>query len=399
MRIPFLPVIILILVNLLVDSLIYRYLRHRFRSRRAAKIQFWSCIVLWVILIVALCLPRRGGDNSILLTDMWILFTYVSVYAAKYILAVAILIGKIPHVFYRRSWHTPFWIGLSLGALTLAGFWFGALINRFRIDVKEVTVEIAGLPEAFDGYKIVQLSDFHTGTYGTSNSYIDKIAAKIQQIKPDAVVFTGDIVNSRASEIDSHIKSLSSIKAKDGVYAVFGNHDYGDYADWPSDAIKEESREHLRNAIREMGWTLLLNDTRFVKRNSDSIAIIGVENIGDPPFPVYGSLSKAYPTVADSTTKILLSHNPAHWVDSIADNPNINIPLTLSGHTHAMQFELCGLSPAALRYRTWGGLYADTDATHLLYVNIGLGTVGFPSRIGATPELTIFTLRPKKQSL
>ncbi len=396
MRIPILPGVILILVNLLVDSYIYRSLLKRFGSGKATRVQLWSSIVLWIVLVVAICLPRRSGDNAMLLTDMWILFSYLSIYFAKYMLALMMVVGKIPHLWGGRSWKPCLYIGLTLGAIVLAAMWGGALINRFRIDVKEVTVEIAGLPKEFDGYKILQFSDFHTGTYGDSNTFINKVAERINALDADAVVFTGDIVNARSSEIDPHVSSLARIKARDGVYAIFGNHDYGDYADWPSEEVKAASRKHLRDAIGSMGWRLLLNETAMVRRGNDSIAIIGVENIGDRPFPIYGSFAAAYPTPGDAVTKILLTHNPAHWVDSIAENGDVNVPLTLSGHTHAMQVELFGWSPAVWRYPTWGGLYSDKDSKHNLYVNIGLGTVGFPSRIGATPELTVITLRSKK---
>ena len=145
-----------------------------------------------------------------------------------------------------------------------------------------------------------------------------------------------------------------------------------------------------------MGWRLLLNETVMLRNNGDSLALIGVENIGDPPFKVYGSLDRAYPNHSDSVAKILLTHNPAHWVDSISDHDNVRVPLSLSGHTHAMQMEILGWSPAKYRYPTWGGMYSDSDKKHQLYVNIGSGTVGFPSRIGATPEITLITLKKLK---
>ena len=147
---------------------------------------------------------------------------------------------------------------------------------------------------------------------------------------------------------------------------------------------------------KSMGWRLLRNEHVILRQGTDSIALIGVENVGDPPFTVYGSLNDSYPSLGDSVTKVLLTHNPAHWTSDIADNDSINIALSLSGHTHAMQIELFGLSPAVWRYPTWGGLYADTDSRHKLYVNIGIGTVGLPMRVGATPEITVITLRPAK---
>lgn len=394
MRLPLIPVIILILVNLLVDSHIYRVCRRRFRSAVPARIQMWSSVALWVFLIVTLCLPRRGGDDSMLLTIMWMLFSYISIYVAKYIFVIFDLISRIPVLAHHRPWRPVSVAGVVAAILAFVAIWWGALVNRFRIDVRETTIEIAGLPDAFDGYRMVQISDLHTGTYGGDDAYLREIAARIGALSPDVVLFTGDIVNSRSSEIDPYIDALAGIRARDGVYAILGNHDYGDYADWPSDDIKEDSRRYLREAIGRMGWCLLLNETVMLRQDKDSIALIGVENIGDPPFHVYGSLGTAYPTPTDSVCKILLTHNPAHWVDSIAGR-GLNIPLTLSGHTHAMQMEVGGWSPAVFRYPTWGGLYADSDSVHQLYVNIGIGTVGFPARIGATPEITVITLKKK----
>ena len=206
------------------------------------------------------------------------------------------------------------------------------------------------------------------------------------------VLFTGDIVNRHTSELRPFVSTLSRIKAP--VYSVLGNHDYGDYYHWADATAKEANQQELYTLQREMGWQLLNNESRTLRRGNDSIVVIGVENIGDPPFPVYGDLDAAYPgDLDDPSFKILMSHNPAHWVEDIKDSPDKNIALTLAGHTHAMQVELFGLSPAAFRYDTWAGMYADTDSAHRLYVNIGLGEVGIPARIGATPEITQITLR------
>ena len=199
------------------------------------------------------------------------------------------------------------------------------------------------------------------------------------------------------TELLPHVSPLSRLTAPDGVISILGNHDYGDYSVWPDLSAKEENIVQMHNLQREkMNWRLLLNETVFIHRGKDSIAVIGVENIGDPPFHKYGSLTKAYPATGDNVVKILLTHNPAHWVDSIADSTQNNIALSLSGHTHAMQMEVAGWSPAVFRYPTWGGIYCDRDGSHKLYVNIGMGTVGFPARIGATPEITIVTLKSTK---
>ncbi|MCM1162684.1 MAG: metallophosphoesterase [Muribaculaceae bacterium] len=395
MRLPLLPLIFFIVLNFLVDTYIYRVCRRRFRSALPSRIQLWSSVALWIMLIVTLSLPRRGADDASLLTVMWMLFGYLSVYGAKYIFVLIDLCGRIPQLFRKKRSKAFSVAATTLSVLTFGIMWWGALVNRFNIDVNEIDVEIEGLPAEFDGYRILQFSDIHTGTYGKDNDFLDKLATEINEQGADVILFTGDIVNSRSSELTPHLPTLSRLQAPDGVYAILGNHDYGDYADWKSPEAKKKNREYLRQSITGMGWRLLLNETEMIRRGTDSIALIGVENIGDPPFPVYGSLAKAYPSLGDKVTKILLTHNPAHWVDSISGRTDINIPLTLSGHTHAMQIEVAGMSPAVFRYKTWGGLYDDSPGKHQLYVNIGIGTVGFPARIGATPEITVFTLRNK----
>lgn len=252
----------------------------------------------------------------------------------------------------------------------------GCLINRYSHQIIEEDVYIENLPENFDDFRIVQISDLHTGTYGNDTTYLAKIVSLVNGLHPDVILFTGDIVNRHMAEIEPHIGILGKFKSPNGVYAILGNHDYGDYSDWESEDAKQKDFMALIAHIRkDMGWKLLLNETVMLRENGDSIALIGVENVGDPPFKTYGSLSRAYPTPGDSIVKILLTHNPAHWVDSIRDNRDVNIQLTLSGHTHAMQMEVGGISPAAIRYETWGGLYADTlkgSAHHQLYVNIGI---------------------------
>jgi hypothetical protein len=208
-------------------------------------------------------------------------------------------------------------------------------------------------------------------------------------------VFTGDIVNRRTDEIYPFVDTFAKLHAPYGVYSILGNHDYGDYSDWQSDEAKQANLQELIDIENGMGWQMLNNATAMIHCGADSIALIGVENVGDPPFHTYGDLDAAYPTLDDGVTKILLSHNPAHWVTDICDAPDKNIALTLSGHTHAMQIAFGRISPAVFRYRTWGGRYDDSGNNNMLYVNIGVGTVGFPARIGATPEITLFTLKSK----
>lgn len=274
--------------------------------------------------------------------------------------------------------------------------WWGAVINRHRISVTPVELESPRWPRSFDGYKIAQISDLHVGTWGTDTTFLSKLVDNINALDPDLIVFTGDIVNRQSDEFAPMISTFSRLKAPDGVFAVMGNHDYGDYRSWPDENAHLADRTNLHNLYKLTGHRLLLNETEYITRGNDSIAVIGVENIGEPPFATYGDLGQAYADTSDSLPKILLSHNPAHWTHDIKDNPAQNIDLTLSGHTHAMQIQIAGLSPSSMRYSTPWGLYTDSLG-HSLVVNRGAGTVGMPMRLGATPEITLITLRSKKQ--
>ena len=251
---------------------------------------------------------------------------------------------------------------------------------------------IADLPEAFDGYRIAQISDMHVGTYGTDDTFVAKIVDTVNSLEADMVVFTGDIVNRHADEIRPFLTALSKIHGADGQYAILGNHDYADYYYIDNPRARENDRARLINFYSLTSFDLILDDYRTIYRGNDSIIVIGVENVGRPPFPAYGNLDIAYPDLGDDNTKILLSHDPSHWHYDIAGHHDKNIALTLSGHTHAMQTCIFGLSPSPLVHDEWNGLYTDDSHEHQLYVNIGTGTVGPPMRVGATPEITLITL-------
>lgn len=394
MRIPLTLLTIFLIVCPATDFYIWRALGHIKRSRR-----LWQTAHLTVALIcysllgAALLMGPRRGDDSSLTAIMWMLFTVISIYIPKLIFTIIDLMGRIPAIFGRRPVRAVRRVAAVVAIISFGAMWYGALVNRFRLDVREVTIDFPGLPDSFEGMTIVQISDLHTASFGSDTTFTAALVDRINALKPDMVVFTGDIVSRRTEEVLPHIAPLSRLRAPMGVYAIPGNHDYGDYYDWEDAAAKADNKARLRQAFKDMGWDLLLDRTEFVTRGADSLAIIGVENIGEPPFHSYGSLKRAYPAGADGKAKILLSHNPAHWNNDISEGREPNdIGLTLSGHTHAMQMELLGLSPAALRYPTWSGLYSDSMGRKL-YVNIGSGTVGLPMRIGATPEITLITLR------
>ena len=393
MRLPILIMIILILLNAAVDFYIFKVLKQRVKYKFVSKLHLWLSIAFTIAVIVVISLPRRSGSDASLLAVMWSLFAYMSVYVSKYILIVFDGIASIPHFWFKHRWKIVSMCGLALSFITFGFMWWGALINRYDINVNEVDVEILNLPESFEGYRVAQISDLHLGTYQKDTLFISTLVDSINNLDVDVVVFTGDIVNRTTNELAPFITTLSRIEARYGVYSILGNHDYGDYSDWASDEDKKANNDLMRDYQREMGWNLLLNETRYLKRGNDSIAVIGVENVGDPPFKNYGSLKDAYPDLNDSTVKILLSHNPAHWEREISNHNERNIALTLSGHTHAMQISLLGISPASFRYKYWSGLYADDSNRQKLYVNVGVGTVAMPMRIGANPEITILKLK------
>lgn len=390
MRIPYLGLLFIVLINALVDLYIYRSL--------SKKRRFWSIIqlvtatIFEIGLVILFFLPISSTADSFLRGLMWVIFIYISIYIPKYIFVIFDLIARIPCLWHKKKLTAVTWTGSVLAVILFFSLWWGALWNRFNIDVKEQTVEMANLPSSFDGFRIVQISDLHVGTYGENTGFIESLVKKVNGLHPDVVFFTGDIVNRHSDELKPFIAVLSQIKAKYGVFSIKGNHDYGDYYNWDNPEDKKADNERLALFQKNMGWKLLRNTSEAITKGNDSIIVIGVENIGDPPFHRYGNLRKAYPDLSDANPKILLSHNPAHWVEEIADSP-YNIGLTLSGHTHAMQMTLFGWSPVSYRYKTWGGLYSDKSNRHKLYVNIGTGTVGFPARIGATPEITVITLK------
>ncbi|MGM9821814.1 MAG: metallophosphoesterase [Muribaculaceae bacterium] len=394
--------LILLLLVLVIDAAlewyILRQIRSRVRNRKTLwwRAELWSSILFFALLVAAIIVPAGSETHGLLLTKMWLLFTFFSTFVAKLIAVIFDLLASVPRLFGHKRIKALTVTGIALALIIFLSMWWGALINRFRIDVNEVTVEVTGLPQSFDGYRIVQFSDLHTGTYGNDTTFVSRLVDRINGLHGDAIMFTGDIINSESVELTPFISPLSRLKAPDGVFAILGNHDYGDYTRWETPQHKVANMDSLFSFYRRTGMDLLRNETRWIRRGGDSIAVIGVENIGEPPFPVYGSLTSSYPTLDDDVTKILLTHNPRHWVDSIQNNDNVRIQLALSGHTHAMQIEVGGVSPASLRYETWGGLYADSHEHHQLYVNIGAGTVGIPMRIGATPEITVITLRRRK---
>ena len=281
-------------------------------------------------------------------------------------------------------------IGLAIALFTMAYLVFGATEGKQHFQVKEVTIESEALPRGFDEYRIVQLSDIHTGSWGNDTAPMLKAVNIINRLQPDLIVFTGDLVNNLASELDAFIPVFSQLKAKHGVYSVLGNHDYSTYIKWDTPQQQEAQLDSLKAKQARMGWTLLNNRHVKLHQQNDSIALIGVENSGRPPFPDHARLSEAMTGTA-GMFQILLSHDPSHWRREVL--PKTDIQLMLAGHTHAMQTRIFGFTPAQFVYPENDGLYQEGE--QMLYVNIGLGHLLYPMRLGAWPEITLLTLKAK----
>jgi predicted MPP superfamily phosphohydrolase len=285
-------------------------------------------------------------------------------------------------------------IGLVAAAIPLVSLTYGMVHGAFNFQVKKKVLKFQNLPVSFNGFRILHISDLHTGSFSSAKP-LEKAVSLINKQEADIVFFTGDLVNNIATEVEPYIHVLGQIKSKMGVYSVLGNHDYGDYVSWKSSVAKVENLVHLKSLQARMGWHLLLNTHIKLERNNEKIAVLGIENWGAKAgFPKYGKMYKAHAGTENDPFKILLSHDPSHWDgEVIAKYPDID--LMLSGHTHGMQFgiNLPGLkwSPVQYVYKQWSGLYKK--GTQFLYVNVGLGFLGYPGRIGFLPEITVLELQ------
>ncbi len=290
---------------------------------------------------------------------------------------------------------------LSIIALGIAALPFGALLygmyrGKYNYKVLKYELEFEDLPDAFDGYQITQISDIHSGSFDNRNK-IEYAIDLINEQESDVLFFTGDMVNNKCDEMKPWAELFSKLKAKDGKYSVLGNHDYGDYVGWETEEIKKQNLEDLKSLQREMGFDLLLNENRYLERGGAKIALIGVENWGRGRFKKAGDLEGAKVGINKEDFKILMSHDPSHWEDVVIDD-DYHFHLTLSGHTHGMQFgvEIPGWvkwSPVKWRYKYWAGIYEEMG--QFINVNRGFGFIGYPGRVGIWPEITVIKLKKK----
>jgi predicted MPP superfamily phosphohydrolase len=286
-------------------------------------------------------------------------------------------------------------LALGIAAIPFISILYGITKGKYNFKVLKYTLEFEDLPAAFEGYQVTQISDIHSGSFDNKEK-IEYAVNLVNEQASDVIMFTGDMVNSKSKEMHPWKSTFSKLKAKDGVFSVLGNHDYGDYTRWPSDEAKAENFQELLDIQKDMGFDLLRNESRFIEKNGDRLAIIGVENWGKG-FKQKGDLTLASSKVAPNDFKILLSHDPSHWQYEVVKDPS-HYHLTLSGHTHGMQFgiEIPGIvkwSPIKWRYKYWAGIYEK--AGQYINVNRGFGFLAFPGRVGIWPEISVITLKKR----
>jgi len=284
------------------------------------------------------------------------------------------------------------WLGLAAGTGLFSSLLLG-FTNKYNYRVRKIQLSYPNLPLSFKGLRVVQISDIHCGSF-SDKSAVQRGVDKILGLKPDLVLFTGDLVNNKSDEMQNYLQVFSQVKAPMGVYSTLGNHDYGDYVQWANSDDKKQNLEQLKQVHAQLGWRLLMNESVLLKRNEEQIAVIGVENWSSKArFPKYGDLAKAYTGTETVPFKILMSHDPSHWDGEVIPKYS-DIDLMLAGHTHGMQFGVeipwFKWSPVQYVYRQWAGLYEQ--GRQKLYVNRGFGFIGYPGRVGILPEITLFEL-------
>lgn len=355
---------------------------------------WWAHLLLWLpsLIAIGLIASFRFGGIGHVKTELFV-GLLLCIALPQLIFVFFSIVGKLIGL----AWHPALAVGNGIGIVVATtsslAMLYGMTFGWKQLAVKQVDLTFENLPTEFEGYRIVQLSDLHVGSYGTRTAFLEKVVQTVNATQPDLIVFTGDLINTTFNEITPFESVLSNLQAKDGVLSVLGNHDYNLYGMKERPVDPREGAVQVVKAERRMGWDLLLNEHRIISHHDAQIAIIGVENTGKPPFPEIGDLKGALKGLSDSTFKILLSHDPSHWRMEVL--PTTDIPLMLSGHTHAAQIKIGNWSPVKWMYKEWSGLYHEGNQQ--LYISEGIGGT-IPFRLGATPEIIVFTLHRKAPS-
>ena len=375
----------ILLAIVLTDAWFYwRYLR-RWR---------WWWRVLWLLPSVALAIGAvmAAQEPDFIPVDstpiFWWLFCLVLIVVPKAIYALCSYSGRLWCRLTHKRRNYANIVGLVLVLVVWYILFYGTFVGSGKLNIKNVELSFSDLPPAFDGYRIVQFSDAHVGTLtGSRRHILERAVDTMLALKPDIIVFTGDLQNTQPQELYQVRDLLASLKARDGVYSVLGNHDYANYVSCPPSTKIANCRE-TQSLERQMGWTLLMNEHRRITRNGQSLVIAGMENDGEMPFLKLGDVKRTLAGTTKNDFVIMLEHDPTSWQRKIL--PQCRAQLTLSGHTHGGQFRLFGWSPAALRYLEWEGLYSRGDRR--LYVTSGLGAL-IPFRFGVPGEIVVITLK------
>jgi predicted MPP superfamily phosphohydrolase len=404
---------IVVIIALLLDFYVFQGVKSVSQEASAGwkeiiYIGYWAFSVLVLIIFCLMPFIRRSYSRF----QGYAFFIIIGLYLAQLVVSLFLLIDDLRRLIQwgAGQLHTHAqagtagqpdgisrsvvltWIGLGVGALLYTSLLSG-FANKYNYRVRRIRLTFDNLPPSFKGLKIVQLSDIHSGSLGNTQAVsrgVDRVLAE----KPDLILFTGDLVNDRAMEMREYKDIFSRLRAPMGVFSSLGNHDYGDYAWWETPELKTANLDQLKQIQEEMGWRLLMNEHVVLERGGGQIALIGIENwSAKARFPKYGKMNQAYPGAEKYPFKILMSHDPSHW-DAEVRSTYPDIDLTLSGHTHGMQFgiELPGIkwSPVQYLYKEWAGLYEE--GRQKLYVNRGFGFIGYPGRVGILPEITVIEL-------
>ncbi len=371
----------MLLLLVLPDAYIWRFFTRQQPGVWRTIVLLLPTVATVLFLVLTLCHVRAS------LFMQWAFVLLICVAVPKLVFTVFDIVGRT--LVWNNTAALP-WahrIAVVLAVVTAGAQVYGTAWGWQRLTVKHRTVTIDNLPTAFRGYRIVQISDLHLGTYAGNTRLVASLVDSVNSLQPDLIVFTGDIVNAASAEAEPFVATLSQLRAKDGVFAILGNHDYCMYQ--PGITADEQRREVRRvvEAERAMGWDVLLNEHRIIRRGNDSLCLAGVENVGKPPFPERGDLSRALQGVPSGTCTVLLSHDPWHWRHGVTGKQPV--ALTLSGHTHALQMQIGNFSPASWFMPEWGGLYKE--GKQQLYVSTGIGG-SVPYRLGAWPAIDVLTL-------
>lgn len=395
MKLHLIPLLIALAVNLTVDFYAYRRLRRsKAWPRWAASCYGAVSLALYAVLCVAICLARQTADEPVRLA-MWLLLAFYGIQGPKLLSLLVYSLSwlKVLRRGVRRL--VRFTAIVVFGFLLLQELW-GTFVTPRTLEVRHVTIESHRLPPHFDGYRIVQFSDAHVGTYGVDTTFVSEYVDSITAQNADMICFTGDLVNRHSKEVEPFVPVFARLHAPDGVVAIQGNHDYKTYYPWASEKEWLADSLNLAKKERQMGWTVCVDSTFALRRGSDSIVVMGLHSFRPPHWKIPDYLREVYPQIANPDIyKIVLQHVPYIW-DNYTDTAHID--LMLSGHTHAMQMMLSvfgfEISPARLISPYWRGTYRNGD--QWLHVNTGVGEVGIPMRVGVRPEITVITLKTKK---